>query len=52
MWFFASQDIIWFFLLLFGAFREKKKKKKNLNIFTPGGNHKTKLVWKTFFFSV
>ena len=24
MWFFASQDIIWFFLLLFGAFREKK----------------------------
>ena len=25
MWFFASQDIIWFFLMLFGAFREKKK---------------------------
>ena len=52
MWFFASQDIIWFFLLLFGAFREKqnKTKQKNLNIFTPGRNHKTKLVWKTFFF--
>ena len=49
MWFFASQDIIWFFFMLFGAFREKKK---NLNIFTPGRNHKTKLVWKTFFFSV
>ena len=27
MWFFASQDIIWFFFMLFGAFREKKKKK-------------------------
>ena len=54
MWFFASQDIIWFFLLLFGAFREKQKKtkQKNLNIFTPGRNHKTKLVWKTFFFPV
>ena len=50
MWFFAGQDIIWFFFMLFGAFREKKK--ENLNIFTPGRNHKTKLVWKTFFFSV
>ena len=49
MWFFAGQDIIGFFFKLFGAFREKKKK-ENLNIFTPGRNHKTKLVWQTFFF--
>ena len=34
------------FYVIWGFWR----KKKNLNIFTPGRNHKTKLVWKTFFF--
>ena len=34
MWFFAGQDKIWFFLMLFGAFREKNKNKKT-SIYLP-----------------
>ena len=45
MWFFASQDIIWFFLLLFGAFREKKTQ-----YIYPRSQSQNEIGLKNFFF--
>lgn len=52
MWFFASQDIIWFFLMLFGAFREKKKKKKKPQYIYPRSQSQNEIGLKNIFFSV
>ena len=49
MWFFAGQDIIWFFLMLFGAFREKKKKRKPQYIY-PRSQSQNEIGLKNIFF--
>ena len=54
MWFFAGQDIIWFFFMLFGAFREKKKEKKKRKpqYIYPRSQSQNEIGLKNIFFSV